>query len=102
MVSFLFYNEHTFDPEKANYVSCAPRFNMPPDFKRQPWGGYYYDEYNVVLERSNTSRLRECEKEFLEYPCEETYGRYNSEWTGQTRRGKYWYWDVGPVPTPHV
>ena len=35
--------------KKANYASCAPRFNMPPDFKRQPWGGYYYDEYNVVM-----------------------------------------------------
>ena len=99
---FLFYNEHTFDAEKANYVSCAPRFNMPPDFERQPWGGYYYDEYYVVLERSNRSRLRECEKEFLEFPCDETYERYNSEWTGQTRRGKLSFQDVGPPPFPHV
>ena len=99
---FLFYNQHTFDPEKANYVSCAPRFNMPPDFYSQPWGGYYYDEYNVVLERSNSSRLRECEKEFLEYPCEETYDRYNSQWSkwpgGRNGRDR----DVGQAPTPHV
>jgi hypothetical protein len=99
---FIFYNSNTFDAEKANYVSCAPLFNMPPDFKRQPWGGYYYDEYCVVLERTNRSRLRECEKEFLEYPCEESYERYSSEWTGQTRRGILWYRDVGQVPFPHV
>lgn len=98
---FLFYNEHTFDPEKANYVSCAPRFNMPPDFKRQPWGGYYYDEYNVVLERSNSSRLRECEKEYLEYPCEETYDRYNSQWS-KWPGGNIWYRDLGQAPWPHV
>ena len=90
------------NPEKANYVSCVPRYNKPPNFWEEPVGGYYYNEYWVVLERSNISRLKACEKEFLEYPCEESYGRYNSEWTGQTRRGKYWYWDVGPVPTPHV
>lgn len=98
---FLFYNSNTF-PEKANYVSCSPRFNIAPDFKRQPWGGYYYDEYNIVLERTNRSRLRECEKEFLEYPCEESYERYNSEWTGQTRRGSLSFRDVGQVPFPHV
>lgn len=99
---FLFYNSNTFNPEKANYVSCSPRFNIAPDFKRQPWGGYYYDEYNIVLERTNRSRLRECEKEFLEYPCEESYERYNSEWTGQTRRGSLSFRDVGQVPFPHV
>ena len=90
------------NPEKANYVSCVPRYNKPPNFWEEPVGGYYYNEYWVVLERSNISRLKACEKEFLEYPCEESYGRYNSEWTGQTRRGKYWYWDVGQAPVPHV
>jgi len=90
------------NPEKAYYVSCAPRFNKPPDFKRQPCGGYYYDEYWVVLERTNRSRLRVCEKEFLEYPCDETYERYKSEWTGQTKRGMFWCMSVGQVPFPHV
>ena len=99
---FLFYNSNTFDPEKANYVSCSPRFNKAPDFKRQPWGGYDYHEYVFIIERTNRSRLRECEKEFLEYPCEESYERYNSEWTGQTRRGQFSYRDVGQVPFPHV
>ena len=90
------------NPEKATYVSCSPIYNKPPDFKRQPWGGYYYDEYWVVLERTNRSRLRECEKEFLEYPCDETYERYKSEWTGQTKRGLFWRMSVGQVPFPHV
>jgi len=90
------------NPEKAYYISCVPCFNKPPDFKRQPCGGYYYDEYWIVLERTNRSRLRACEKGFLEYPCEESYERYRSEWTGQTKRGPFWCRDVGQVPIPHV
>ena len=82
--------------EKANYVSCAPLYNKPP-----PARGYYYDEYCVVLERSNRSRLRECEKEFLKYPCHETYERYNSEWR-KWGGGILWYRDVGQAPFPHV
>jgi len=86
--------------EKANYVSCAPLYNKPPDFWPPPARGYYYDQYSVVLERSNLSRLRECEKEFLKYPCEESYERYTSEWEGQNKHE--WYRDVGQAPFPRV
>lgn len=87
--------------EKANYVSCAPLYNKPPDFWPPPARGYYYDEYCVVLERSNISRLRECEKEFLQYPCHDTYARYNSEWS-KWPGANLWYRDVGQAPFPHV
>lgn len=97
-----FIHNYPLNPEKVTYLSCAPCFNKPPDFKRQPCGGYYYDEYWIVLERTNRSRLRECEKGFLEYPCEESYQRYRSEWTGQTKRGPFWCRDVGQAPIPHV
>ena len=101
IINFLFYNQNTFDPEKAYYVSCSPRFNMAPDFVGQPCGGYHYNEYCVVLERSNISRLKAFEKEFLKYPCHETYERYNSEWS-KWPGGNLWYRDVGQAPFPHV
>ena len=97
-------NYKGISPEKANYVSCSPRFNKPPNFWKDPVSGYDYDEYWVVLERSNLSRLRGLEKAFLEYPCEESYELYRSEWVSQARRGKYWFFGgwLGPPPFPHV
>lgn len=69
-------NDDDIVPEQANYVSCIPIYDKPPDFKRNKVGGYYYDEYCVILETTYRCKLRIATNNYLKNTSEDSLINY--------------------------
>ena len=84
--------------EKAIYKSCKPIIDSPPNFERNPYGGYYYDEYCVILTVTNSCKLNIAANDFIMYPSENTMEYYYSCWLCSNQEYRY---RILP-PLPHI
>lgn len=69
-------NDDGIAPDQANYVSCIPIYDKPPDLKRNKLGCYYYDEYCVILGTTYRCKLRIATNNYLKNPSEDSLIHY--------------------------